>query len=299
MRILLTGATGFIGAQILTALIDKYGVESVVVLSSKDVANVNCVIYKSTQTFETGKDLFDDITHLIHAGAFIPKESLDSNDLEACYSNIAYTKNLLSHKFKALTRIVNISTIDVYATTADKLSENSIISPISLYGSSKLYCEDMVKSFSSINENSYINLRIGHVYGPGEEKYKKVLPIAIKNILNDKPVELWGDGSDLRSFIYIDDVIASIINALTLSEKNLDINVVSGKPVSILELLDALVSVSYRPVKIRRKESNHVKRDLVFDNSFLLRTILKQETNLKHGLKVEYDYMKSKYENNI
>ena len=299
MKILLPGAGGFIGSQILASLIKKYGAESVVVLSSEKIAYVNCVIYQSVHSFETEESAFDDVTHLIHAGAFIPKEARQANDIAACSSNIEYKKNLLSHKFKSLTRILNVSTSDVYAPTADKLSEKSCIRPISLYGSSKLYCEEMVKSFSEKRNTSYINLRIGHVYGPGEEKYRKVLPTAIENILNDKPVELWGDGSDLRSFIFIEDVVDSIMNALIVLKNNIDINVTSGKAVSILELLNTLISVSPKLVKIKTRESNHTKRNLVFDNRFLLRTLLKKETDLKHGLKLEYEYMKSKHENNI
>ena len=299
MKVLLTGATGFIGNQILLSLIKKYGAESVVVLSSSKIASVNCVVYRSVHNFETEEGAFDDITHLIHAGAFTPKDASQADDMAACSSNIEYTKNLLSHKFKALSRILNLSTLDVYAPTADKLSENSLVRPISLYGSSKLYCEEMVKSFSERRNTSFINLRIGHVYGPGEEKYKKVLPIAIENILNDKQVELWGDGSDLRSFIFIDDVIESIMNALIVLKSNIDINVTSGKAVSILELLNTLKSVSSKSIKIKSRESNHAKRNLVFDNAFLLQTVLKKETDLEYGLKVEYEYMKSIHENNI
>lgn len=299
MKILLTGATGFIGGYILTALFNKYGSESVVALSSTDIVNVNCVTYKSIQNFEIEKNFFDDITHIIHAGAFIPKDVQQANNLEACFSNIEYTKNLLSHNFKALSRILNISTIDVYTTTNDKLSEKSTVNPISLYGSSKLYCEEMVKEFSEKNQNDYINLRIGHVYGPGEEKYKKVLPIAIQNIINNKPLELWGDGSDLRSFIFIDDVVQSILNSLKSAVSNIDINVASGVAISIKGLLNKVIKVSDKSVKVNKRESSHQKRDLVFDNSLLLQTLLDKETDLMHGLKIEYEYMKKKYENHI
>jgi UDP-glucose 4-epimerase len=47
------------------------------------------------------------------------------------------------------------------------------------------------------------------------------------------------------------------------------------------------------------RDSSHTKRDLIFDNSYLLETVLQKETDLQHGLKIEYEYMKSKYENNI
>lgn len=299
MKILLTGASGFIGGQLLTALIEKYGSDAVVALTSKEITDVNCIVYKSFNNFGLENDCFDEITHVIHAGAFTPKDTSQANDIELSFSNINYTKFFLSYEFNKLMRFVNLSTLDIYAPTEGELSESSKIDPVSLYGSSKLYCEKMVKAFSAQRNVSYTNLRIGHVYGPGEEKYKKVLPIAIQNILEDNPVELWGDGSDLRSFIFIEDVVEAILNSLEVPEKNLDINVVSGISVSIHDLLYKIIDISGKQVRVDRKESNHKKRDLVFDNSLLLKTLLKKETDLMQGLKIEYEYMKNKYENNI
>jgi len=299
MLILLTGATGFIGRHVLTALLEKYGSQSVMVLSSKKITNVNCKIYASTRDFGIEQNAFNKVTHIIHAGAFTPKSSRSRNEISACFSNIEYTKNLLSYKFDALVRVVNISAVDVYGNSDAKLSENSLIAPESLYGSSKLYCEQMIKSFSRINQNDYINMRLGHVYGPGEEKYKKILPVAIKNILNNQHVDLWGDGSELRSFIFIDDVVKSIVNALTYPEGGLNINVVSSRQTSILELLNLLMLVSEKHTEIRVIESNHIKRNVIFNNKTLMETVLEEETDLMLGLKSEYEYMKRMHESGI
>lgn len=299
MKILLTGASGFIGGKLLAALIKKYGSNAVVALTSKKITGVNCLIYKSFSDFGLDSDCFNEITHVIHAGAFIPKDAQQANNINMCFESINYTKVFLSYEFKSLLKLINISTIDVYASIEDELSEGSKVEPVSLYGSSKLYCEEMVKAFSAQRNISYMNLRIGHVYGPGEEKYKKVLPVAIKNIIENNPVELWGDGSDLRSFIFIEDVIESILNSLEVSEENLDINVVSGNSVSIHDLLHKIIEVSGKQVQLHKRSSNHKKRDLVFDNSLLLKILLKEETDLMQGLKIEYDYIKNNYENNI
>lgn len=299
MKILLTGASGFIGGHLLKALISKFGKDNVVALTSNQISNVECLVYKSIEDFNLNEDSFDQITHVIHAGAFTPKNNSEADDIELSFGNIQYMRELLSYNFSKIVRFINISTLDVYATTNSILSEKSSIDPISLYGSSKFYCEKMVKSFSSQGEVSYLNLRIGHVYGPGEEKYKKVIPIAIKNILHKKPLELWGKGDDLRSFIFIDDVIESIVNSLSCASENLDINIVSGVAISIHDLLNEIISVSSETVKINKIESNHEQRDLVFDNSLLLGTLLNKETELSHGLLKEYSYMKAIHENNI
>jgi UDP-glucose 4-epimerase len=299
MKILLTGVSGFIGGHLLSSLVETFGQESVVALTSKKLSYVDCVVYKSVDHFGLDKNKFDDITNIIHAGAFTPKDSQQANCINLCNGNIEYTKELLSFSYSSLVKFINISSSDVYRNKDAPISEESEIKPISLYGYSKLYCEEMVKYFGRQKNIEFINLRLGHVYGPGEEKYKKVLPVTVQNILEGKPLELWGDGSDLRSFIFIKDVVRSIVNALTSDVKNIDINVVSGSPVSIKDILDKVIEISGKKVEINQRVSNHQKRDLVFDNKVLLNTVLEKETDLIIGLKAEYEYMKYKYENNI
>lgn len=299
MKVLLTGASGFIGGHLLKMLMKTLGADSVVALTSNSIPNVTSIIYDTVQNFGLDKSQFDDITHIIHAGAFTPKDVNQANDIKQCFGNIEFTTELFSYNYLSLKKIINLSTLDVYAATAETLSEQSKIKPVSLYGSSKLYCEAMVTAFAKQRELDYLNFRIGHVYGPGEEKYKKVLPVAIQNILQDKPLELWGDGSDLRSFIFIQDVVQAIVNALKSPVKNKDINIVSGVAISIKDLLKKTIEVSGKEVIVNQRESNHQKRDLVFDNSLLLSTLLEQETDLRKGLEIEYKYMKEKYEYSI
>ncbi|MFC6380484.1 NAD-dependent epimerase/dehydratase family protein [Psychrobacter glacincola] len=296
---MLTGASGFIGSHILSQLTKILGKESVVALTSIQIPNINCIIYNTIQNFGLHSDQFDDITHIIHAGAFIPKDRQKSDDMKKCYENLEFTQELLSFDYKKLKRIINLSTIDVYKATSEILSEDSLIEPVSLYGLSKLYCEAMVHAFARERKLESLNLRIGHVYGPGEEKYKKVMPITISNILQGKPVELWGDGSDLRSFIFVQDVVQAIINALETNVEYESINVVSGNAVSIKHLLQKIIAISGKIVIVNYRESNHQKRNLVFDNRLLTSTLLEKETDLSEGLKIEYEYIREKNEFNL
>lgn len=299
MKILLTGGSGFIGSKILNKLISNNSTSDVIALTSKQLNDVKCIIYKNINDFGLDKDYFNDITHIIHAGAFIPKNTFEANDQSKCLTNIEYTKELLSFNFKKLEAIIHLSTVDVYASTHNRICENSKIDPISLYGASKFFNEKLVKYYADERGIKHFNLRIGHVYGPGEEKYKKVLPNAIRNVLLNTPIELWGDGSDLRSFIFIDDVVETVINALNTTSDISDINVVSANSISIKDLLTKIIEISGKNLEILQKPSTHKKRDLVFDNTILISNLLKNETDLTEGLKIEYEYMKKLYENNI
>jgi len=137
-------------------------------------------------------------------------------------------------------------------------------------------------------------LRLGHIYGPGEEKYKKMLPLTINNILLDRPVEIWGEGSELRSFIYIDDVVSSILSSIELRENVGVINVVGGVSLSIRELVEKIIATSGKSVSVVFREAASKGKDFVFDNRLLMKTLLEKETSLDSGLEVEYLYMKGK-----
>jgi len=292
MKILITGASGFIGSRILKATCLEYGSENVFALTSKKIDGCQCIVYRKTE-FDfspSEKDMFASVEVIIHVGAFIPKRAQDANLITECNGNVYFTEKLTALPFENVRKIIYLSTVDVYEP-AQITSEATNTLPATLYGFSKLYCEKIIKFFAAQNNVKCQILRIGHVYGPGEEKYEKFLPKAIRSIIGGGTVELWGDGSEIRSFIYIDDVVTSILKAVRLNEEIDVINVVGGTPVSIRNLIDRLILVSGREVKIIHREFNGAKRDYVFDNSKLRMYLIGAETDFMVGLQAEYDHI--------
>jgi UDP-glucose 4-epimerase len=298
MKILLTGASGFIGSRLLERLARVYGRDSVRLLTSKPLAGFDCIVYRSHRCLEIGAVDVSDIEAIVHAGAFTPKSGADANRIVECADNIVFTEQLLAMPFRRLGKIVNLSTLDVYAS-AELITEASPLGPVSLYGDSKLYCERMIRTFCREKKVGYQTLRIGHVYGPGEESYKKIIPVAISKVLSGDPIEIWGDGFDLRSFIYIDDVISAIVNALGRDSLFEVVNIVSGHSISIRDLVSMIVRVSGKRLEAVHKDGAGVRRDLVFDNSLLRSTLLEVETDFLSGLTAEYNHMKKIHEDNI
>lgn len=226
---------------------------------------------------------------VIHLGGYTPKQRGDENNIAGCTSNIAFTTQLFDLPMKMLKKVIYISTLDVYPQ-ADYISEALMPDPISLYGWSKLYCEHLATVFAKQKSLIHHVLRIGHVYGPGEEKYSKVLPNAIRNIIQNKPLELWGDGSDLRSFIHIDDVITAIIKSVSLNMEVGVINVVGNQPISIKTLLETLITISGKDIPIIKREFTGAKRDCVFDTTKLSAHLLPKQLDFVTGLRDEYAY---------
>ena len=293
--ILLTGASGFIGKRLLAALVKEYGSENILAFTSAPIIDCQYLLHNN---YLFDKDYFeisgfaDKIDTIIHAGAFIPKSSADANNIPGCNSNIVNTQKLLEASLPAVHKIIYLSTVDVYGT-AEMLTENSRVSPVSLYGESKYYVEKMLAINGKERGRLIQILRVGHVYGPGEENYRKILPIAIEKLLNNEPIQIWGSGDEIRSFIYIDDLVTAIQNSVK-AEKELGIvNLAGTVRISIRDLVHKLLAISGKKVPVEHIATAVKGRDLLFDNSKMKNTLLNNELSLDAGLLEEWKYMKS------
>ena len=191
-------------------------------------------------------------------------------------------------------KFIFLSTLDVYGV-ADIITEGTLVSPNSLYGHSKNYCEHMVSTWGKMNDINHQILRIGHVYGEGEEKYRKIIPITMERLLENKPIEIYGEGDEIRSFIYISDVVNAIVSSITINENVGIINVVGDEQISINKLINEIVLISGKSPKINKIEINSFPRNLVFDNSKMKKYLSIPQVSLAEGLRREWNYMKNLY----
>ena len=195
---------------------------------------------------------------------------------------------------KSVKKFIFLSTIDVYNNN-DVISEDSLEKPVSLYGYSKLYCEKMIKCWGNKNNILIQILRLGHVYGPGEDEYQKIIPVTIKKILTGEVIKIWGDGNELRSFIFISDLISAILKSITLKKNVGIINVVGESVISINELIHKIDKISKKKSVIEMVPKKLPNRDLVFDNSKMKKILLNDFISLEKGLLSEIRYMMKKH----
>lgn len=294
--ILVTGVSGFIGKHLLKTLINEYGANQLLALTSAPIDDCPYLLHNN-YTFSSDYFVaagYNSVHSIIHAGAFIPKSGKDVNSVGLCDSNVDNTATLLEADLPALKQFIFLSTVDVY-DGAGIITEESLIKPASLYGHSKYYCEQMILAWAHTRPLTTQILRIGHVYGPGEEKYQKIIPVSFKNIIDGKPVEIWGTGEEIRSFIYIDDVIKAIVQSLKLKEYADPVNLVSGQGISIKQLINKLIGATGKEVTVELIPTNTAVRNLSFDNSKMKKVLLSTETPLEEGLSKEWAYMKNLY----
>jgi nucleoside-diphosphate-sugar epimerase len=291
--ILLTGTGGFIGKHLVEFITSQYPHIQLVALTNSNIKNVHCINHNE-YTYDLSnfpKKIIKGIEVIVHLGAFIPKSRMESDDIIMCNKNISSTQSLLGLELPSLKKVVYISSIDVYDNTNHIIDERTATKPGTLYGWSKLYCEKMVQSrCDALNIETTI-LRLGHVYGPGEEFYQKLMPVTMKTILAGQSPVVFGDGSDLRSFIYVGDVVRTITAAI---ENQIDaniINVVHHESHTILETVQKIIAISHKNISIQFKAGSSIKRNLMFDNGRLRKKLCPSLTNIDEGLKLEWQHI--------
>lgn len=294
MKVLITGASGFVGSHVVKELFDN-GYD-IIALSARKIPYIN-TIDSLNYEFDTSylHNCCPDIECIIHMGAFTPKAGGEANDIFRTTSNIRNTEKLLAaaSKLDGLKKIIFISTLDVYEEANGALTEITPTIPQTMYGWSKLYCEQMIRTWAEQYQIQYEILRLGHVYGEGEEKYRKVMPVMIKDALSGKNIIIYGDGEAVRTFIYVGDVAKAIRNAIRHSD-SIIINIVGNESITINQLAAMIVSISGSQVDIKHIHSDTPNRDIRFDNSKLMSSLLENLTELEVGLKREITYMRER-----
>ena len=301
--VLVTGGHGFIGRHLIERLQKIKGIKIVALTRSfsfkaeGDVRWLRGDLQELTVPFWKKYDV-QQIDYVFHLGAFIPKSASDANNIEAIFrDNLLGTRNLLDSLPNTPERILFASTVDVYAipnSEAGVIDEKTSVEPASLYGSSKLLCEWLVKCYASQAGSSYVILRYGHIYGPGEIAYRKFIPEIIRKYLVKESPKIFGDGSTLRDFLYVNDAVEATLRAAVHASRQLGpINVVSGQSITLREIVECLaqcVEAGIKPDYLLDKPNGSSMR---FDSRLMEAMLGKWDLMpLTEGLQNEYAYFK-------
>lgn len=249
MKIVVTGGSGFIGSHLVKSL-KKEGHSIVVIdknakqLETPRFKSYRCDIRNVKETHQILKKVEPDI--IIHlAGKHNLIESSTKPDFYI-KNNISGTINILEYvktSGKRVKFMLASSAGSIYTKGKMPFTESTSPMPNSLYGITKDFEEKLVKHYCGITGNIFQILRISNVYGPGQEAYKhpSVVPSMIRNLILKKRVVIYGNGSQTRDFIYIDDVVEAFMRIIR-TNRSLTINVSSMIEISIKELYELLDS---------------------------------------------------------
>ncbi|MCK5055845.1 MAG: SDR family NAD(P)-dependent oxidoreductase [Candidatus Aminicenantes bacterium] len=299
-KALVTGGAGFIGSHIVEELvksgIDTISVDNYFAGKHENLAHLkNYPNFKEVRgdvtNFEELEKHFSGVEVVFHQAA--SKKTICLNDPRRDLEiNGAGTFNMLElalkHKVK---KFVHASTGSVYGEAQYfPQDENHPLIPTSYYGISKLAGEKYVKVFEHLYDLDTTVLRYFHVYGARQESSEVggVVSIFTRLLLMGKPITIFGDGTQQRSFTYVKDVVkANLLVAITPGTKGQVYNCASGIKVTIKELADLIAEIlNVRDTKI--KYDDWTPGDIkMFDiDNKKIRAALDLEflTNFKEGL---------------
>lgn len=230
-KVLITGGAGFIGSHVTRLLVNKYPNYSIVVLDKLTYAgnleNLKDIEDRSNYRFVKG-----DITDAAFVASFLTSESFDGiihlaaeshvdrsleNPTEFVITNIVGTLNLLNGSVLAWKnnfegkRFYHISTDEVYGSLGSEgfFTETTPVDPQSPYSASKAGSDHFVRAFGNSYHLPVIISRCSNNYGPNHFP-EKLIPLLINNIINGKPLPVYGKGENIRDWLFVVDHATAI-----------------------------------------------------------------------------------------
>ena len=304
--ILVTGGSGFIGSNIVDALLDKdYEVRVIDNLSTGRIENLSGALKNKNFEFIKG-DIRDfdnkvlrDVELIFHEAAQIDVRKSVSDPKYDLDVNVSGTINILENMRKSDAGKI------IYASSGGAVYGNPLYfpcdekhptDPISPYGASKLASEKYLRIYHENHGINYVNLRYANVYGPRQDPLGEagVIAIFLNRILNGENPIIFGDGSQTRDYAHVYDVVEANILAMDKKMNNDKFNVGTGIETSVNQLVEIISELSGKDIKAEYTEERkgEVQR-ISLDISKIKKKGFKPGYDLKEGMRNVLDWMNS------
>ena len=262
MRIVVTGAAGFIGGHLFQRLLQQGHVLCGIVRTIEETSPTRVASAAKLQSVIEGHpnavlracNSLDSLLEIVArfrpdacvhlAGRSSVRESLQNPGLYED-ANCRFSMGLLEAlRAAGCRRVVHASTVMVYGKDAPApyCEKHLGSSPLSFYGASKLAVETQMNAWRALHGMETINLRLFSVYGPGLRR--DCVPYLIASaILENRGFNLFGDGSSQRDYVALEDVLAAIEAALSVRWTDsfpTALNIGSGKGTRLIDLIQLL-----------------------------------------------------------
>lgn len=284
-NLLITGGKGFLGRLLVNKLEEKgYKVETFDIVDGQDITN-----YKQVEDYIEKNDI------VIHLAAVSDLNYAREHPKETMDINILGTINVVEACRKFNKNLIFASTCCVYGNQdVHPVDENTCPKPTEIYAHSKLAGEQIILGYAKHFGLQYLILRLATFYGP--EMRSALAPyIFLSKVMKGEPIEIHGDGTQTRTFTYVDDIIEGIVKAIESNIWNEIINITTEEETSVLQLAQlamkivgkevSLKFVEDRPGQIRKEEILARKAKELFG--------WEAKVSFEEGLKKSYEWMKT------
>jgi len=258
-KVIVTGGAGFIGSNLVKKLLDL-NVEKLLIiddLSTGNESNISSIVSDERVEFLNSKiediesinELFEDYDFCYHLAAGVGVQYIMDNLSESLLTNILATHKVLEACQANGLPILLTSTSEVYGVAEDDVwteETKSLIGPTTKlrwsYAASKMIDEFIALSLFEEGKVSPIIVRLFNIIGPNQlSKYGMVVPRFIESALEDKDILIHGDGSQSRSFTWVDDVVNYLIKLAEVKAYGEVFNIGQTEEISIKNLAELII----------------------------------------------------------
>jgi dTDP-glucose 4,6-dehydratase len=325
-NILITGGAGFIGSHLTKKLVKKYPEYNICVVDkltyAGDLANLEevkdkikfygydiCEERVMDKLFELHE--FDGVFHLA-AESHVDNSIKDP--LTFAKTNLMGTAIILDNCLKHSSRLVHISTDEVYGSLdmdpRTHFYETNCYRPNSPYAASKAGADHLVYSYFKTYGLDCVITNCSNNYGSHQHP-EKLIPLAIKSLINNRPIPVYGSGENVRDWIFVEDHVEALDLVFHKGQAGESYNFGGGlmNEISNIELIKLICreydkikehesSISEKLISFVQDRKGHDMRYSVNHDKATLRLRWKPKTNLNKGLTETIEWYVKNYENN-
>jgi UDP-glucose 4-epimerase len=305
--VLVLGANGFIGSHLVDSLVAAgYSVRTLERPGSTPRYNASTSIDRVEGDFLNRADVaqvlegVQDVYHLVSTTTPVTAEDDPAFDIN---TNVRASVSLFEQCVRqGVERVLFTSTGgSIYGDNDEQpFTEQSLTLPISPYAIGKLSIEGYLRYFKRKHGLDSVIFRISNPYGERQPLHAKqgVIPIFLENIYQDRPIDVYGDGSMVRDYLYVKDLADMLVDASGRGFAHHVYNIGSGRGVSVNELIEIAKGVTGKDVVVNKRDvpSTFVHAAVLDCSRFYEEFSLQPSTPLNEGVRLTYEYIKQQLE---
>jgi len=259
--VLITGISGFVGSHLAEALI-KRGARVVVPYRSTDPRSYFSIRKLHKHAVMAIGDLKDytrvvdivtkyEIAYIFHLAAQPIVTTAYVNPLETIASNVMATAHILeAARVSGVKGVIITSSDKAYGKSNKQYVESHPLNGDHPYEASKSAADILARAYAKTYKMPVVITRFGNIYGPGDLNFSRIIPGIMQAILKKEPISLRSDGTFVRDYVYIDDIVSAylwILGHIGVARGEA-LNVASDTTVSVLELIKKAKHILKKPI---------------------------------------------------
>ena len=306
MRLLITGGLGFIGSNFILNTIknnDEISITNIDaellgsnpnnLLELKNSTNYNFVKGSITNRVLMEKLIENtDVVINFAAETFVDRSILDANQF--LVSNIRGTYTILEILRKQKKRFIQISTDEVYGSLENgSATEAYKFNPSNPYAATKASAELLVNAYVKTYDLDCVITRCTNNYGP-RQFYEKLIPKTIFLANNNKRIPIYGEGKNIRDWIFVDDHCDAVFKVLLDGKQGQSYNISANNELDNISIVNKILEILDKPSDLIEYVTDRPGHDLRYslDSSKIQDSLnWKPQTSFDDGLKITIDWI--------